>query len=253
MEEEIIVPRELEMEDVLVDPVSVEVVVGNKKRTFWVRPPTDMEQDMARVLSRRRSRELRTLLEDDSTEEHDLLVRGAMEEMTLEEKRLIWLTFNLYQKTYELSRLSLENREEFYVAPPEGKQDGIIPPTNKDMDEYEDAKQDAERDRLGNLQQSQNSVFAELKREAQDMSGDDLDNAIQPILIEQRLAEEANNQYGLQVLVRCTFNDKDCTNRSYETPEQALRLLNTKRGKSAMERLLAAHSALMMDADQLKN
>lgn len=253
MEDEIQVPDELELDDVMSKPADVTVVVGNKERTYWLRPPTDKEKDMARSLARRVSRALREQLEDESSEEHDLLIKAPVEEMTVDEKRLIWLSSNIYQKTFELSRMSLENRDEYYVEEPEGKEDGIIPPTLKEQDDYDKAKTDAEKQRLYDLQASQKSAFAELRRESEEMSEEDLDNVVIPLLIEQKVAEELNNQYGLQVMVRCTFDDEALTKRSYETTERALRLLNTKQGKSAMERLLLTHSGLMLDPDQLKN
>jgi hypothetical protein len=252
-EDEILVPDELEMDDILGKPTSVTVVVGNRKRTFWLRPPTDMERDMARALARRTVNELRDRLENEKTEEHDLLIRSAMEEMTPDEKRLIWLTANLFQKTFELSRLSLENRDEYFVAEPEGKMEGIVPPSAKEVADYDKAKKASEKDRLNDLNKSQKDAFAELKRESQELNIDDLDNLVRPLLVEERLGTEWNNQYGLQVLVRCTFDDEDLTKRSYETTERALRLFNTKQGKSAMEKLLMTHTALMLDPDQLKN
>lgn len=257
MDEEILVPDELELEDALGTPEKVTVVVNQKgkstERTYWVRPPDELEKTMAQSAARIRGRELRDKLIDPNSEEHQLIVVGRLQDMTDDEKRLVWLTANLVQKSFELNRRSLDDRDEYYVPHPEGKEDGLIPPTNAEMDAYEDAKRDAEKERLGSVQEQQNNLYKELKQQADELDTDDLNNIIEPVMIEQMTAEEWNLQYGMQILVRCTFTDENLTKRAFMNMDQALRLRNSKAGNHVLESLLAAHRGLMLDPDQLKN
>lgn len=258
MEEEIQVPDELELEDVLTAPEKVSVVIERKSATpvekeYWIRPPNEIEQSMSQSAARKIARELRERLEDEKSEEHELLIKDNLEEMTLPEMRLIWLTSNLFQKTFELNRRSLNDRDEFFVARPEGKENGVIPPTHAEMDQYEKDKKLSEKDRLVSLQEEQKRVFAQLKTQAEELNTEDLANVVQPLMIEQMIAEELNNQYGLQVLIRCTFLDPDLTKRAFQNTDQAKKMLNTKNGRKVLESLLSAHKGLMLDPDALKN
>ena len=247
------IPEEYSLDDLMADAPEVEVEVGKKTMKFWIRPPTDPEKGMSQNVARRKSRELRARLEDPETEEHELLVKAELENMTPDEMRLIWLTSNLFRKTFELSRRSLNDRDEYFVPAPEGQEDGVIPPTNEDMDRYEQDKLGQEMKRLEDQQEQQTIIFKELQAESQAIPQDDLGKVIYPLIIEQQVSKEWNNQYGLQVLVRCTFSDKDLTKRAFEGTEQAVRLMNTQNGQKVLDALLNAHSGLMLDPDRLKN
>lgn len=258
MEDEILVPDELELEDVLTAPEKVTVVIERKdkppvEKAYWIRPPDEIEKTMAQSASRIIARELREKLYDPDSEEHKLLVVDRLQDMTTDEKRLIWLTSNLVQKTFELNRRSLNDRDEYFVERPEGKEDGIIPPTNQEMDQYEDNKQDAEKQRLTSVSEQQKALFNELKKQSEKLSEDDLDNIVEPLMIDQMISEEWNLQFGMQVLIRCTFSDPDLTQRSFMNTQQALKLRNTKNGQKVLESLLSAHRGLMLDPDHLKN
>jgi hypothetical protein len=256
-EEEILVPEDLGLEDVLTEPERVPVVITVKgkavEKEYWVRPPDDLEKAMAQNGARKVSRELREVLTDPKSEMHQLIVRAGIEEMTADEMRLLWLTSKLIQESYELSRMSLEDRDDFFVPRPEGKNDGVIPPTLEENDQYEIDKRAAEKDRLTSLADQQKAMFARLRKEADKLSMDDLRNVVEPMIIDQKTQEEWANQYGLQVLVRCTFLDPQLTERAFKDDKAARRLLNTNNGKKVLEALLLAHKGLMLDPDQLKN
>lgn len=247
------VPEEYDLDDVIIDPPSVTVVLGAKSKTFWIRPPTDPEKAMAQAVARKKSRELRARLEDPENEEHQLLVVDEMENLTTAEMRLIWLTSNLFQKTFEINRRSLDDREDFFVPSPEGSEDGVIPPTNEDMDRYEQAKIDSEGDRLEAIAKQQQVAFKELQDKSEEIPEDDLRNLIHPLIIDQQASREWSAQYGMQIIVRCTFLDKELTKKAFETPERALRLQNSTNGQKILDELSAAHSGLMLDPDRLKN
>lgn len=254
MDEEILVPDELELEDVLGTPEKVTVFEGKSfERTYWVRPPDELEKTMAQSAARKVARELRDKLLDPESEMRELIIVGRLEEMTDDEKRLIWLTANLMQQSFELNRRSLNDRDEYYVPRPEGKEDGVIPPTDAEMNEYEDAVRDSEKERLTSVSEQQKALFNDLQRQSKELSKEDLDNIIEPLLIEQTASEEWNLQYGMQMLIRCTYTDPDLTERAFPDIKSALRLRNTKRGQVVLESLLATHRALMLDPDQLKN
>jgi len=257
MVEDIVVPDDLGLEDVLTAPerVTVTVVRNNKpvEKEYWIRPPDEMERAMAQNAARRVSRELRELLINEKSEEHDLIITAGLEEMSLEEMRLLWITSELVQKSFEMSRRSLEDREEFFVERPVGKEEGVIPPTTGEMDQYEIDKREAEKERLTSLNGQQKTLFERLKKESENMDKNDLLNVIEPMIVDQKTAEEWNNQYGMQILVRCTFNDAQLTEKTFTGVDQAMKLFRTNSGKKVLEALLLAHRALMVDPDQLKN
>lgn len=253
-EEDIQISEDYTLDDVLVEePAHVDVVINRKDRRYWLRPPTRTERAMAQNAARRKAIDLRDRLENPNSEEHDLLIVGQLENMPVEEKRLMWLTSNLYQKTFELNRISLDNRDEYFTPEPEGKMDGLIPPAMEEWEQYEKDRREAEKNRLKDLQTSQKAIFAQLKKEAEELDEENLDTIIEIILIEQLASEEWSNQYGMQILVRCTFMDSEFTEKAFKTQAQAERLLHTKNGNKVLESLLAAHSGLMLDPDQLKN
>lgn len=247
------VPDEYELDDVLTEPAMISIILGSKEKKYWIRPPTDSEKAMCQNAARRKSRELRALLDDPSSEEHELLIAAGMENMSIEEKKLLWLTSNLYQKTFELSRRSMENRDEYFVPQPEGTEEGIIPPTNEEMDKYETDKIKSEKERMEDLSSEQKRLFTGLKAQVEQLTNHDIDNAVQPLMVEQQVSSEWNNQYGLQVLARCTFLDPDLSKRAFLSPEKAQKLLNNKNGQKVLEALLNAHNGLMLDPDLLKN
>lgn len=254
MVDEIKVPEEYSLDDLLAEEVpSVTVTVGKKEKTFWIRPPTDPERAMAQNAARQKSRLLRDLLLDPESEEHQLLVKAEMENMTGDELRIIWLTSNLFQKAFEANRRSIDNRDEYFVPAPQGKEDGLIPPTSAEMDEYETAKQMQEAQRLKDISDQQTAIYNELKAESESMSDETIKGMIGPLIIDQQTSREWQAQYGLQILARCTFLDQDLTERAFKTTEDAMRLHNTKSGQKVLDALLSAHSGLMLDPDRVKN
>jgi hypothetical protein len=248
------VPEEYSLDDLLAEEVpSVTVTVGKKEKTFWIRPPTDSERAMSQNAARQVSRKLRERLLDPETEEHQLLVNAEMDNMSSEELRLVWLTSNLFQKALEVQRRSLDSRDDYFVPTPEGKEDGLIPPSGAEMDEYETNKREQEAQRLRDVSEQQTVIYNELKEKSDNMSDDALRDIISPLIIDQQTSREWQAQYGLQILSRCTFLDQDLTERAFKTVEEALRLHNTKSGQRVLDSLLNAHSGLMLDPDRIKN
>lgn len=247
-------PEELTLDDLFADAPKVTVQVGKKVKTFYVRTPTEPEKAMAINAARIKSRELRERLNDPETEEHKLLIEEEINNLTIEEKRYIWLAYNLVQKSSELRRRSVEDRDEFYVEPPEGREGGIIPPTNAELDEYEIAKRGQEVVRMDSLQEQQALAFKELKEQSETIAENDLDNIVRPILIDQKTTTEWNNQYGMQILIRCTFLDVEMKQKAFpEGTEQVLRLENTTGGRKVLHELLQTHNGLTLDVDELGN
>lgn len=254
MEDEIPLAEEYDLDDVILDePPEVSIIVNRKEKKYWIRPPTESEKLMSQNAARRKARELRDLLENPETEEHDLLIKGGMENMSPEELRMIWLTSTLFQRSFELNRLSLENREDYFVPRPEGKAEGVIPPTNEEIDRYEKDVQKQEQQRVKDLQAQQKSLLNKLKKESEELDPNDLENVVVPLMVEQKVSEEWNNQYGMQILVRCTYLDKELSKKAFESTEKAAKLLNSKAGQKVLEALLNAHRGLMLDPDILKN
>lgn len=251
------VPKEYSLDDLLMEEederLKVVVAVGKKEKTFWLRPPTEIEKSMATNAARQKSRELRELLGNPETEEHRLLIQGEIENMTPDEMRQVWLASNLFHKTFEMNRRSLDQREDFFVERPEGSEDGVIPPTSEQMDDYETAKIEQEKERLESLSKQQEIILKELQERAVELSDEEMAEVVRPILVEIKTSAEWNAQYGLQVLIRCTFLDKERTKRAFEATGDALRLENSPSGKKILQELLDAHSGLMLDPDRLKN
>jgi hypothetical protein len=213
----------------------------------------DPEKAMAQNAARQKSRKLKQLLEDPQSEEHQLLVAAETDNMSLDELRMVWVTANLYQRVFEAQRRSIDNRDEFFVPRPEGKEDGVIPPSHDDLNQYEIEREAQEKERLQGLLDQQTVIYNELMAKANEMSEETVKAIIQPLIIDQLTSREWNNQYGMQVLVRCTFLDEDLTQRAYQTVEEAQRLLNTKNGQKVLESLLNEHRGLMLDPDLLGN
>ena len=258
LEEEIQVPEEYDLEDLLTEPEKVTVLVERRgkppvEQHYWIRPPDELEKTMAQNAARKVARELRELLQTEGSEERELLVNTALEEMTEEEMRLLWVASNLVHQSYEMERRSLNDREDFFVPRPEGKDDGVIPPTVDELDQYEIDKRKAEKDRLASLNKQQKSLFTRLSKEADELDVNDLKNIVEPMIIEQKTAEESNNQYGMYILVKCTYKDPELTEKAFKDMKAAMRLLNTKQGEKVLQAILTAHRGLLMDIDQLKN
>lgn len=254
---ELQVPEEYTLDDLLMededDKQKITVAVGKKTKTYWIRPPTEPEKSMAQNAARQKSRQLRDRLTDPETEEHQLLIQAEIENMNEEEIRKVWLTSNLFQKTFELSRRSLDSREDYFVDRPEGREDGVIPPTSGELDKYEQDKVEQEQKRLKDLQNQQTVIFKELNAKSAELPVGDLVEIIKPIIVEVKASQEWNSQYGLQILIRCTFSDAQRTKRAFEATGDALRLNNSPSGQKILKDLLDAHSGLMLDPDRLKN
>lgn len=253
MVEDIQVPDEYTLDDLLADAPSVTVEVGKKSKTFWVRPPTDTEKAMAMNAARIKSRELRDRLMDSETEEHTLLVKGDLSNMTEDEQRLLWFASNLFQKTFEINRRSMDQREDFFVEAPEGSPDGVIPPSNEDWDRYESERRTQEMARLKAAAAEQKKAMKALEKKSKEIPVEDLATEVQPWLVERQASREWQSQYGMQVLVRCTFLDAGLEKRAFDGPEQAMKLHNTAGGRLVLDALLAKHQELLLDPDLLKN
>lgn len=253
MDDPIEVPEEYTLDDLFEEPPSVTVKTRKGDKTFWIRTPTEPEKFMSQNVAGKKARELRDLLMDEKTEEHQLLVKTGLEIMTPEEMKLIWITSSLFQKTFELNRRSLDDRDEYFVPRPEGKDNGVIPPTQAEMDGYEKARIDEERKRLLDLQAQQTAIYNDLKQKADQIEESQLAETIEPLIVDQKSREEWNNQYGMQILVRCTFLDSDLAHRAFKDTAQAMKLMNTISGQKVMDALLNAHRGLMLDPDEIKN
>lgn len=244
--------QEYTLEDIIFEPPHVDIVLQNKERRFWVRPPTPIEKDMCQAVARSRSRELRKILNNPKTEEHKLLIKSQVDDLTDEDLQLLWVAANLYQKIFEINRISLDNREEYFVPEPKGKEDGVIPPTAEEMEQYEEAKEKAEQQRQDDVAAAQEQARKSLENEAKAKPKKELRDSVIATLVEQKCQEEWNAQYGLQLIFRCTYLDKDLGQRAFKTEGYLRRMAVSPDGERLIERLRNEHMGLMLNPDLLK-
>jgi hypothetical protein len=230
------------IEDLLQHPSSLEITVGKKSLTVYVRSLTQVEQELSRGSARRASRDLRRLLEDTETEEHQLLVKDELEEYEHAALKNLWITNRLVQRAVEAQRESLENREQGYIPEPD---ENAMP---ADLDRYENDVDDMEDKREKNVQQKIVSIKDKLDEEVDSISVEVLREDAITTLIDNICAQTFNREFAVQMVARGTFNDADCTKPTFKASSEVKRL----RGET-LEALANAHYALMVDPEAIKN
>lgn len=241
-----------DLDDLIFDPPAVTVEIKGKSRTFYIRPPDEMERSMAQASSRAQSRDLRKRLESPRSEERRLLITEQLESVNDDELRLIWTTQRLMQEIFKIERRSLENRDEYFVPAPEESEPGV-PPTAEDVERWEDDKDKAEKHREEDVVAAQKAATKALEDQAKTFSHKSLIEQISPQIVEQLAGREWNAEFGFQLIVRCTFLDKNLTKPAFKTIGIVKRLMVTPEGTKLIEELRNAHMGLMLQPDSLGN
>lgn len=241
------------LEDILVGPKKIEIPVHGKvemnaegmpdvaKLALWVRPAQQPERDLAASAARKESRLLRKKLEDTSTEEHENLVAGELEDATVESLRQLWVTEKIVDRATKIRTHSLEDRE--YVPEPEG--DDV---TSKDIDDYENELEAVEDQREMGVVEAIVAARNELQKEVEKVSEEDLRKMAVPAQIEAILTRTYEYAFVCQLIMRCTYSDRKCTKKAFSDVEKVYSLK-----EDAMTILTNAHMSFMLDPEQVKN
>lgn len=244
--------KALNIEDILQGPKKVEIPVPGKtvttkgiaevaKMTMWIRPAKQPERDLAASAARKESRRLRKSLEDPSTEEHQRLVVDDLEGSDIDSLRAVWVNTKVVERAVKIKRESLEER--VYIEAPE--HDAV---TNKEMDDYEEAIDEAEEQREMSIVQAVESAQKELQEEVKKIDEKDLMDLVVPSQIESVLQQAYESEFVLQLIYRCTFQDKACTKKTFSSMEQCYQLKETP-----LTMLTNAHMGLLVDPEAVKN
>lgn len=231
------------IEDLIRKPMLVPLK-GSKKIELWVRPLENTERDMATAFGRKASRRMRAMLSNKKGEEYDALVREEYEGANPDDLRKIWANGRLLPRAVQIRAASLEERE--YVPEPEGE--GVTP---KQMDEYEDKVDEAEERREEQLSKALESAQRELDEEAAKIPEKELFEAAIPSIIEVQCQRAYETEFVSQMLLRGTFEDKDCTKKAFKDIEQVYKFANSTPANYTL--LTNAHISMMLDSEAVKN
>lgn len=238
--------KRLLIEQLLQKPRDVVLnLADGAKITLWVRPSRDPEKTMATAHARKASRNLRNLLGDTKSDQYAVLVQEELEGADKDSLRKVWVNGRIINRALEIRNASLEDRE--YVPNPLDDHDGAGV-TPKDMDEYEDKVDKAEDDRESSVLQAVAQAQRELEEQAAEIPDDQLYEAAIPQLIESQCAHAYEVEFIAQLIMRCTFEDKACTKPAFSDIEQVYTLKS-----GPLTELTAAHVAVMMDGEAVKN
>lgn len=234
--------KRLLIEDLLQKSEKVTIPVDKENAVdLWVRPSTPTERAMAASFGRKESRNLRKLLNNKKTEEYLSLIKSEVEASDRQDLEKIWLNGKLIPKIMELRNRSLEARE--YIPEPEGE--GV---TGKAMDEYEDAVDESEESREEQLGKALESATNELQEEVKKIADKDLYKVAIPPLIDSLCNQAFELEFISRLILKCTFENEECTVQAFTDIEQAYKLK-----ASARKKLTYAHMEMLNDPEEIKN
>ena len=211
------------------------------KIEFWVRQARQNERDLAAAAARKESRTLRKILETDGTEERQRLVLDELEGASIDSLKSLWVTEKVVERAIRLRNSSLEDRE--YVPEPEG--DNI---TSKDVDNYENEVEEVEQKRELGVLEAVDAARKELEAEVEKVPNEKLMDLAIPAQIESILTRAYETEFTMQLIFRCTFEDRKCTKRAFSLVDQVYSLK-----EHPLTMLTNAHMSLLIDPEQVKN
>jgi len=232
--------KSITLDKLLIGPQKVEV--PGYGVTLYVKPLTQIDRDLSQGAARRASRELRRLLEDRSTEEYQLLVEDEIAEYSTEDLRSLWVSARIVEKTLEIQRKSLEDRDKTYVPEPEGED-----ATPASLDRYENEVEDIEQQREDSVIKQAQAARKALMKESESKTEDELRDLAKPDLIETILSREWQQEFAVQMILRGTYEDAKATKFAFKTPDQVRQLR-----PDTLEFLAQSHYGLMVDPEELK-
>ena len=233
--------RRLLIQDLLVKPESVTINTGTNDITLWVRPASSPERTMAAAYSRKESRKMRKLFSNKKSEEYRTVIQSELEDGDRDALEKIWINGKLIPKILEMRTRSLEERD--YIPEPEGEQ-----VTNKQLDEYEDAVDEAEETREEQLAKAIEAASIALKEEASKIPIKELKTVAEGPLIDAKAQEAAELEFVARLIMMCTFEDEACKRPAFENIEQVYQLKH-----HALTKLTNAHMGLLYDPEEIKN
>lgn len=230
-------------------PVDIPVSKG-KTETVWVRRPNPTEKQMCESAGRAASRELRSLLMDEETDEYKTLVQSELDGYDLDELRMIWIAGELVQHMFVKDRELLEARDETYVPEP-ASEDGIHFPSQATLDKYEDEVEDVEKQRVKALEAFEKNETERLMDQVKKKNRKQLEKIAKPKIIDGLCGQAYNEAYSANLLSRCTFEDEECSRAMFKTTQEVRSVFRDR--PDIAQKIAQGHSALMLDPEEAKN
>lgn len=237
------------LDDLLVKPTRVELATGRfvdgqmQYIGLYVRRLSQIERDLCSGYARRESRKMRRELENPDSEKRQVLIDDEVSEYTLETLRQHYVNSKIVERALEITHRSLEDRDQTYTPEPEG--DVILP---EDVETYENTVEEVEKIREDSVREQVQLALSELIKEAEGMNQDELMSHATPATINAVCSDIFTQEYVVQMIWRGTYKDNKFNTPAFDSADEVKRL-----APSALESLSAAHQALLLDPEAIKN
>ena len=231
-------------------PKDVTFTFKGDEVTVWVRRPNTTEKAMCEQYARIASREMRNLLTNTKSEERQALVDKEIALMERGELEMLWMAGELYRRTFEYERETLENRDETFIPEPE-TEDGIHYPSQEELDRHDDAVEAIEQQREESVAQAQKSIAEQLLEEAHALPIKTLRKNAVPRRIEQLCGQAYNEEYSANLLARCTFEDEEAKRPMFKTVTEVRSFFRDY--PEIAEVISMGHQSLMDNPEEIKN
>jgi len=232
--------KTLTLDDLLVKPQKIEVAKGVD---LWIRPLTQIERELSQGAARSMSRALRKKLLDPKAEEHKLLIRDELAEYTREQLEELWVSNRVITRAGQISRDSLEARDETFIPEPEGPD-----VTSSDIEKHETAVEETEEQREERVREAVASAQKQLQEEAHKLSPEDISADTRDALLEYILSKEWQQEFAAQMVCRATFMDKKLSKPAFKNTEEVKELR-----PDILKLITESHFGLLVPPEAIKN
>lgn len=231
-------------------PKEVPLKYGGKELSVWVRRPNTPEKQLIEQYARIASRDLRKALDNPKSKEHQTLVKSEIASYERQELELIWMAGELFRRTFEFERQTLEDRDQTFVPEPQSE-DAIHFPSQAEIDHHETEVEKVEGEREEAVKEAQANIAEQLKVEAEQMTLAALRKNAVPRRIDQLCGAIYNEEYTAQLVARCTFEDEDEKRPMFKTVSE-VRLFFRDQPEIAQQ-VSNGHQSLMVNPEEAKN
>lgn len=234
--------KTLTLQDLMVKPQPVEIKVGDDSLKVWVRTLSQIERSLAEAGARTASRQLRKVLEDPKSEDHQLLIASEIEDYGVEKLRDLWVQSRLVERAIEINRKTLEDRDKTFVPEPDGES-----VTMAEVERWENEVEEIEEKRESGVLAAINAARVQLEEEVKNIKTATLKKQAIPDLIDNVIGQFWQREFAAQMLSRGTFKDSACTKTFFRTSEEVKMLR-----PDILELLTNSHYALVLEPEALK-
>ncbi len=230
----------LTLDDLLVKPQKINVADGVD---LWIRPLTQIERELSQGAARSMSRALRKKLLDPKAEEHKLLIKDELAEYTREQLEELWVGNRLIPRAGQISRDSLEARDQTFIPEPEGAD-----VTSSDIEKHETRVEEVEEEREERVREAVQSAQKQLQEEASKMSLDEIGVDARDALLEFILSKEWQQEFAAQMIARATFLDKKLSKPAFKDTNEVKELR-----PDILKLITESHFGLLVPPESVKN